>query len=161
MDHLRRPRLHLRSAFPEGHSAFQALDATVNGSGLERRLLELVRLRASQINGCAYCVDMHSQEARALGEREQRIVTLSVWRDTPFFDARERAALALTERVTLVSGAGVHDADIAAAREHFNESEVVKLLYVIAVINAWNRLSMAAGALAGTYHPAAQAGTDS
>ena len=151
----RRSRLHLRSEFVAAHDAMRGLDAALAGTGLERTLLELVRLRASQINGCAYCIDMHSQDARAAGETQQRLDTLSAWRETPFFTERERAALALTEALTLVAGHGIDDAQVDAARAHFDEGEVVRLVYVIAAINAWNRLSIAAASPVGTYKPPA------
>jgi len=145
MESQRRPRVHLRSAFPEAHAALTALDDAVSGGRLEPALLELIRLRASQINGCAYCIDLHVQRAREQGERLQRLDVLGTWRETALFNERERAALALTERVTLVAGGGVPEYDIVAAREHFDETELVSVLYAIATINAWNRLSIAAG----------------
>jgi AhpD family alkylhydroperoxidase len=153
-----RSRLHLRSSFAAGHDAMRALDAAVAATGLDNRLIELVRLRASQLNGCAYCVDMHSQDARMAGEQQQRLDTLVCWRETPFFDDRERAALELTESLTLVAGRGISDADIAAARAHFEEDELVRLIYVITAINAWNRLSIAAASPVGVYRAAPAGG---
>ncbi|GAC1341675.1 MAG: carboxymuconolactone decarboxylase family protein [Candidatus Dormibacteria bacterium] len=139
-----RPRVHLRSAFPEGFAAITQLGEVVDAGGLDPALVELVRIRASQINGCAFCLDKHTKEARARGETEQRLHILCAWRDTALFDERERAALELTEMVTMVADAGIDDDDIAAAREHFDERELVRLLFVIASINAWNRLAIAA-----------------
>jgi AhpD family alkylhydroperoxidase len=119
-------------------------------------LLELVKLRASMINGCAYCVDMHSKDARALGESEQRLYALSVWREAPFFTPAERAALAWTEAVTEVSAGHASDEVYRLAREHFDERKLVDLTMVIVAINSWNRLAIAFRAIAGTYEPAKQ-----
>jgi AhpD family alkylhydroperoxidase len=106
------------------------------------KLRELVRIRASQLNGCAYCVDMHTKDARAIGETEQRLYAVSVWRETPFFSERERAALALTEAMTLLPAGGVPDDVYAAAAEHFDEDELGQLMFAIIVINAWNRVGV-------------------
>ncbi|MGH7620244.1 MAG: carboxymuconolactone decarboxylase family protein, partial [Gemmatimonadaceae bacterium] len=123
--------------------------------GLEHSLLELVKLRASQINGCAYCLDMHAKDARAAGESEQRICVLSTWREAPFYSARERAALAWTEAVTLIN-AGVTDELYESVREHFNEKELVDLTMAIITINGWNRLAIGLGADVGSYRPLAR-----
>jgi AhpD family alkylhydroperoxidase len=125
---------------PHVNKAMNSLDAAARKISLEPPLLELVRLRASQINGCAYCVDMHSRDARTGGESEQRVHTLPVWRETPFFTARERAALELTEAGTRLSEGPVSDEVFARAAEHFSEVELAELIWAIAVINAWNRL---------------------
>src|SRR6204780_1233053 len=109
--------------WPEGYEALQGLHRTVKGSGIDPSLLELIKMRASQINGCAYCIDMHSKDARAAGETEQRLYALSAWRETPFFTDRERAALAWTEAVTLVSDGHVPDEIYDEARERFTEEE--------------------------------------
>src|SRR5262249_50151105 len=109
---------------------------------LEKPLVELVRLRASQINGCAYCIDLHSADARKAGEDERRLATVSVWRETPFFSERERAALAWTEAVTLVSQDHVPDAVWEAVRPHFTDAELVDLTLLISTINAWNRFAI-------------------
>jgi len=132
--------------WPDGYKALQRLSATVAQSGLEPALLELVKLRASQINGCAYCIDLHSKDARAAGESEQRLYALSAWRETPFFSARERAALALTEEVTLISVAQVRQPAIDDAAAVFEPAELTKLVYAIIEINAWNRLAITVGA---------------
>jgi AhpD family alkylhydroperoxidase len=121
-------------------------------SGLEPSLRKLVKLRASQLNGCAYCLDMHSKDARAEGETEQRIYVLSAWREAPFYSARERAALAWTEAVTLIPG-GISEELYATVREHFNEKELVDLTMEIVTINGWNRLAIALGADVGSYQP--------
>jgi AhpD family alkylhydroperoxidase len=122
-------------------------------SGLELSLLELVRMRASQINGCAYCLDMHSKDARAEGETEQRLYCLPAWRETPFYSDRERAALEWAEAITLVSEDHVPDEVFEHAREHFSEEELAHLTLAIISINGWNRLCIAFRAPAGTYQP--------
>jgi AhpD family alkylhydroperoxidase len=128
-----------------GYGAMRALDGAVRGSGLEGSLQELIKVRASQINGCAYCIDMHTKDARAAGETEQRLYALSAWRETPFFSDRERAALALTEEVTRVADAHPSPGTLAAAREQFSPDELVAVLYAIVCINAWNRLGITSG----------------
>lgn len=128
-----------------------AVERYVRECGLERRLLELVKLRASQINGCAYCVDMHTKDARANGETEQRLYAVVVWREAPFFTERERAALAWTEAVTLVSVDHVPDDVYDLARQHFTEKELVDLTLAIVAINSWNRLAIAFRTVPGTF----------
>jgi AhpD family alkylhydroperoxidase len=125
-----------------GARAMLQLQKAVNESGLEHSLLELVKIRASQINGCAFCIDMHTKEARAAGEGEQRIYALDAWRETPFFSPRERAALSWTEAVTLVSQTHVPDAAYEEVRGQFDEKAVVALTYAIVAINGWNRLAI-------------------
>lgn len=135
------------AAVASATQAMAALDAAaakeLDEAGIDRRLRELVKIRASQLNGCAYCLDMHAKDARAADETEQRIYALPAWRETPFFTARERAALAFTESVTLVADTGVPDADYAAVAAEFRPAEVAALLSVIVVINAWNRIGVA------------------
>lgn len=138
---------------PEGIHALQGLEAYVRNSGLEPELLELVKLRASQINGCAYCIDMHTKDARARGEHEQRLYELSVWEETPFYSDRERAALAWTEAVTLVASSHVPDAVYELARQHFSEKELVDLTIAVIAINSWNRLAVSFRTVPGTYQP--------
>ena len=150
------PRIDYRKIAPEAVQALWALERYARTSKIERPLLELVKLRASMINGCAYCVDMHSKGARALGESEQRLYALSVWREAPFFTPRERAALAWTEAVTKVGSGHVADEVYRLAREHFDERQLVDLTMTIIAINAWNRLVIAFRAVAGTYEPAKQ-----
>lgn len=123
----------------------QRLSASVKASGLEPPLLELVKMRASQVNGCAYCLDMHWKDARAAGESEQRLYSLGAWRETTFYSDRERAALALTEAVTLVAEGHVPDSVLDAASAQFTRDELGKLLFAIIEINAWNRLAIATG----------------
>jgi AhpD family alkylhydroperoxidase len=123
----------------------------------DRRLVELMKIRASQINGCAYCIDMHTKDARQAGETEQRIYALSAWRETPFFTERERAALEWTEAVTLVGESHVPDDVHQRVAEQFEEEELVALTLAIVVINGWNRLAVSFRAPVGTYQPAALA----
>lgn len=134
-------------------NAMLALQNHVNHSGLEGSLLELVKMRASQINGCAYCIDMHSKDARAHGETEQRLYALNAWRETPFYSARERAALAWTEALTRIAGDDVSDALYAEARKQFSEKELVDLSFAIIAINGWNRLAIPFRSEPGTYQP--------
>ena len=138
--------------------AFQAmlsLGKAVEASGLERPLLELVKVRASQINGCAYCLDMHTKDARVLGETEQRLYALNAWRETPFFSERERAALEWTETITRVADTHVPDDVYERVRQLFDERELVALTLAAVAINAWNRLAITFRAPAGTYQPQA------
>ncbi len=148
------PRLDYRRLNPAVFKAYLAFDQAAHGSGLEPSLLELVKLRASHLNGCAYCVDMHSKDARAQGEQEQRLYALPVWREAPFFSERERAALAWTEALTTVAGHGISDELFAATAKHFNETELVALTAAVVAINGWNRFAVAFAAVAGTYQPA-------
>lgn len=144
-------RIELFKVNPKGMQAMLAMQAYVDSTGLDRKLMHLVKLRASQINGCANCIDMHSKEARADGESEQRLYALNAWEEGPFFDERERAALAWTEAVTLVTEGHVPDAAFAAAREHFSEEELVNLTLAITAINSWNRLCVAFRVIPGSY----------
>ncbi len=148
------PRLDYAKAAPGAREAMYAVERYVRECGLERRLLELVKLRASQINGCAYCVDMHTKDARANGETEQRLYAVVVWREAPFFTERERAALAWTEAVTLVSQEQVPDNVFELARKEFSDKELVDLTMAVIAINGWNRLAISFRTVAGTYQPA-------
>ena len=145
------PRIEYHKAEPSALKAMLGLQAYVNESGIEHSLLELVKLRASQLNGCAYCIDMHTKDARARGETEQRLYALDAWRETPFYSERERAALAWAEAVTLLGDGHVPDAVYEQAREQFDEQELVKLTFALVAINGWNRLSIAFRAVPGTY----------
>lgn len=147
------PRLPYDTLAPEPYKAMIALEAAVRRSGLERPLLELVKVRASQINGCAYCLDMHTKDARASGETEQRLYALNAWRETPFFSDRERAALAWTEAVTLVAQGHVPDEVYEQARAQFDDKALVDLTWAVAAINAWNRIAISFLAVPGTYEP--------
>jgi AhpD family alkylhydroperoxidase len=146
-------RIAYAKVAPEVVKAMRALEEQIRRSAIERPLIELVRMRASQINGCAYCIDMHSKDARAAGETEQRLYALNAWRETPFFTDRERAALAWTEAVTLVAEDHVPDDVFELARKHFDERELVELTLVVAAINAWNRFAIAFRVVPGTYSP--------
>jgi AhpD family alkylhydroperoxidase len=146
-------RLDYRKAAPTGVAAFRNLNSYVEACGLETSLLELVQTRASQINGCAYCLDMHTKDARAAGETEQRLFTLSAWRETPFFSARERAALAWTEAVTRIAEGPVEDALYDELRAHFSEKGIVDLTLAVIAINGWNRLAIPFRTSAGSYRP--------
>jgi AhpD family alkylhydroperoxidase len=130
-----------------------ALGAQVEASGLEPSLLELVKMRSSQLNGCAYCLDMHSKDARAAGETEQRLYLLDAWRETSLYSERERAALAWTEAVTLVADSHVPEEVYEEASKHFTEEELVALTLAIVAINGWNRLNIAFRIEAGNYRP--------
>jgi AhpD family alkylhydroperoxidase len=130
------------------------LESYLHQSGLEIPLLHLIKLRASQINGCAYCIDMHWKDLRAIGENEQRLYGLDAWRESPYYSERERAALAWTEAVTLVASSQVPDEVYEQVRRQFNEKELTDLTLAVATINAWNRLSISLRAEAGKYQPA-------
>jgi AhpD family alkylhydroperoxidase len=145
-----------RKSAPEGIAAFLGLESYVRHCGLDAPLLELVRTRASQINGCAYCIDMHTKDARAHGEIEQRLYALPAWRETPFYSERERAALAWTEALTQIAGKRVPDEDYKLARQQFTERELVDLSLAIIAINGWNRLAIPFHTPPGTYHPPQQ-----
>lgn len=146
------PRVDYTSAGPWALGAMMGLERGVRGAGLEESLLELVRLRASHMNGCAYCVDMHTKDARLAGETEQRLYAVPVWRETPFFTPRERAALAWAETVTAIAR-GVPDEAFAEARRHFTEAELLTLTMAIVTINGWNRLAIAFRTPVGSYEP--------
>ncbi|MDZ4366939.1 MAG: carboxymuconolactone decarboxylase family protein [Afipia sp.] len=135
-------RLSPHKVAPDIMKALGALEAAVMASGLEKSLIELVKTRASQINGCAFCIHMHTRDARALGETEERLYVLSTWRESPLYTDRERAALAWTESVTLVSQTNVPDDVYEQLRGSFSDEEIVKLTMLVATINAWNRIAI-------------------
>ena len=135
-------RIDFYTASPDAMKAMLALEAAVGKLSIELPLLELVRLRVSQINGCAFCLDMHTADARKGGETERRLCTLSAWRETPFFTARERAALAWTESLTLLSQTHAPDEDYEQLAAEFSPKEMVDLTVAITTINAWNRLAV-------------------
>ncbi len=145
------PRLNAFQIAPQAYPAISALQKYVDSCGLERPLLDLVRLRASQINGCAFCLDMHTKVARALGETEQRLYLVSAWRESPFYTDRERAALEWTESVTLVGETHVPDEVYERVKQQFTPTELVNLTAAIAMINTWNRLSVAFRTVPGSY----------
>jgi AhpD family alkylhydroperoxidase len=144
-------RLDFRKASPQGETAMRGLHMFVRDCGLDHSLLELVKLRASQINGCAHCIDMHSKELRADGESEQRLYLLNAWRESPFYSERERAALAWAEAVTLVAESQVPDAVYEEARRHFSEQELVNLTLALVAINGANRLNIAFRTVPGSH----------
>lgn len=137
-------RTNVYAAWPAGYKAWKHLSDEVYASGLEPVLLNLVMLRASQVNGCAYCLELHAREARATGEEQRRLDTLAGWRDAPWFDEPERAALALTEAVTAVGQAHVPDAVVDEAVRCFGDEGFAKLLLAVVVINGWNRINVTA-----------------
>jgi len=149
------PRLDYSKLNPAAIQAMYGLEKFVRNSGLEHSLIELVKLRASYINGCAYCVDMHTKDARLAGETEQRLYAIPVWHETPFFTPRERAALAWTEVVTRIAETNVPDSAYEDARREFTEAELVELTMAIITINGWNRLAVTFRTEPGTYKPAA------
>lgn len=136
---------------PKAYAAMLHLENAVHALGLDERLYELVKIRASQINGCAFCIDMHTKDARAAGETEQRIYALNAWRETPFFTERERAGLALAEAITLVSQGQVSDEVYAQAADQFSPAEIAALVMATTAINAWNRIAISSRQAAGTY----------
>jgi AhpD family alkylhydroperoxidase len=146
-------KLDYSKVLPEGMRVMNALDRYSQNCGLEPSLLDLIKLRASQINGCAYCVDMHSKDARTGGETEQRLYNLSIWRETPYYTDRERVALAFTEAVTLIADGRVSDEIYEQAQQQFSDEELVKLMIAIVTINARNRFTIF-GDVPGSYQPA-------
>ena len=151
-------RLDFEAAAPGVYKAMATLDRAatraLDDAGIEPRLRELVRIRASQLNGCAYCIDMHTKDARKLGETEQRIYALPAWRETPFFTARERVALAFTESVTQLASTHVPDADYEPVAKEFSPAEAAALVGLLVAINAWNRIGVATRAWEpGSYKP--------
>ena len=149
-------RIDPRKAAPEVFRAMLALESAVKATGLESNLLDLVKLRVSQINGCAFCIDMHSKDLRAEGESEERLYLLNAWHEAPFYSDRERAALAWAEAVTLISHSHVPDEVYEQARQHFTDDELAKLTLAIVAINGWNRFGIAFRAAPGKYQPIRQ-----
>ncbi|MEO6983474.1 MAG: carboxymuconolactone decarboxylase family protein [Edaphobacter sp.] len=147
-------RFNIAKLATEGYRALAGLEAYLHKSGLEVGLLHLIKLRASQLNGCAFCLDMHWKDLRSIGETEQRLYSLDAWRECPFYTDRERAALEWTEAVTLITDGHVTDAVYEAVRPHFSEKELSDLTLGIVAINSWNRLSIASRTPPGTYQPA-------
>jgi len=144
-------RIDLTHVNPGVMQAMLGLERQVAQARFDHKLLNLVRMRASQINGCAYCLDMHSKDARAIGETEQRLYGLDAWRETPYYSARERAALEWTEALTLVAESRVPDEVYERVREQFSEDELAHLSLAIVAINGWNRLNVAARTVPGDY----------
>ena len=146
-------RIDFSKTSPGAYRAMYGLETYIRECGLEAPLLELVRTRASQINGCAFCLDMHTKDARAAGESEQRLYLLDAWRESPFYTERERAALEWTEAVTLISEGQVPDELYQRVTRHFTEQEMVNLTMAVVSINGWNRLAISFRAVPGTYTP--------
>ena len=148
-------RFHPASLAPDGYRAMAGLESYLARSGLEPNLVHLIKLRASQVNGCAYCIDMHWKDLRAAGETEQRLYGLDAWEESPYYSPRERAALAWTEAVTRVTDGHVPDDAYERVRAQFSDKEIADLTLAIATINAWNRLAIASRTEPGTYQPGA------
>jgi AhpD family alkylhydroperoxidase len=146
-------RLDYRKFSSEPIKALYAIEIYLEHCSIEPRLLHLLKLRAFQINGCAFCIDMHSKDARALGETEQRLYELNAWRETPFYTDRERAALEWTEALTLVWQTHAPDESYERLRQHFSDQEIMDLTYVVSVINTWNRIAIGLRAVPGHYQP--------
>jgi AhpD family alkylhydroperoxidase len=156
MEPAMKSRMEYWKVAPGGYKALMALEAYLRDSGLDKPLLHMVKLRASQINGCAYCIDMHWKDARAAGDSEQRLYGLDAWREAPYYTDRERAALEWTEALTNITAPGnghVPDAVFDAVRGHFSEKELADLTWAVASINAWNRVAIAFRSEAGQYKP--------
>jgi AhpD family alkylhydroperoxidase len=154
MEDAMKTRINYAKAAPGVYDAMDAVDQYIAQCGLERRLVLLVQLRASQVNGCAVCLDMHWKDLRVVGETEQRMYSLDAWRECPYYSDRERAALAWTEAVTTIQSEHVPDRVYDEVRRHFSEKELADLTLAISQINAWNRLSIAARLVPGNYKPA-------
>jgi AhpD family alkylhydroperoxidase len=150
-------RMALAKVAPGAYRAMLGLEEYLHQSGLEQSLIDLVKLRASQVNGCAYCIDMHWKDLRALGESEQRLYGLDAWEESPYYSDRERAALAWTEAVTNIRDGHVRDEVYEDVRKHFSEKELADLTLAVAAINAWNRLAISARTEPGKYQPAREA----
>jgi AhpD family alkylhydroperoxidase len=147
-------RFNYSKAAPGIYEAMDVPDQYIQNCALEKPLVFLIQLRASQINGCAYCIDMHSKDLREIGDSEQRLYSLDAWRECPYYTSREKAALAWTEAVTQLSNGHVSDAVYEEVRSYFNETELCDLTFVISTINAWNRLCIASRLVPGNYQPA-------
>lgn len=150
-----KPRMEYWRIAPGAFKAMSSLETYLRDSGLDKKLLHMVKLRASQINGCAYCIDMHWKDARAAGETEQRLYGLDAWREAPYYDDRERAALAWTEALTNITDSHAPDGVYDTVSAHFSEKELVDLTWAIAAINTWNRIAIAFRSEAGKYRAAA------
>ncbi|WP_028551292.1 carboxymuconolactone decarboxylase family protein [Paenibacillus sp. UNC451MF] len=135
-------RLFMNQVAPEGYQAMLGLEQYVEGTSIDKKLRELIKIRASQVNACAFCIDMHTKEARKLGETEQRIYALNAWRETPFFSDAERAVLALTESITLLAETHVPDEVYEEVESYFNEKQIAEIIMQIVTINAWNRIGV-------------------
>ncbi len=153
---MEKERIHYAKVSPGAYHALLGLEKYLHECGLEEPLIDLIKLRASQINGCAYCLDMHWKDLRAIGENEQRLYSLDAWRECPYYTDRERAALEWAEAVTRVADTHVPEEVYAKVSQHFTEKELADLTVAVATINAWNRLAIAARTTPGTYQPKQQ-----
>ena len=144
-------RMDMGKVDPAAFQAIMALEKYVQSSELDKKLIHLIKIRASQVNGCAFCIDMHTKDARKDGETEQRIYELNAWRETPFFSQEERAVLALTEEVTRVSENHVPDGVYAEAKRYFNDNQLAQIIMAIVTINSWNRIAITTRMLPGSY----------
>jgi AhpD family alkylhydroperoxidase len=151
-----KPRIDFMKVNPKALQPMLGLGTYLETCSIDARLLHLIKVRASQINGCAYCIDMHTKEARADGETEQRLYGLNAWRETPYFNNRERAALAWTDALTLITDGHVPDAVFAEVREQFSEAEMVDLALAVVTINSWNRVVISFRPVPGTYQTRAR-----
>ncbi|WJH35650.1 carboxymuconolactone decarboxylase family protein [Paenibacillus sp. CC-CFT747] len=149
-------RLHHQTVNPQAYQAMRKLEEFVKSTGLDPILYELIKIRASQLNGCSFCLDMHTKDIRRMGESEQRVNLLSVWREVPLFTDKEKAVLELTEAVTRIGDGGVSDALYAKVREHFSETEFIALIMAINTINCWNRIAISFGMFPGCYDAGAK-----
>jgi AhpD family alkylhydroperoxidase len=145
------PRIDYSNYALEAQKSLYALERYITTCGLDHKLIHLLKMRVSQMNGCAFCIDMHSKDARALGETEQRLYELNAWRETPFYSDRERAALQWVESLTLVSQTHVPDEAFAAVKKYFNEKEIVDLTLIGSMMNLWNRIAISMRTVPGTY----------
>lgn len=148
-----KPRLNIAAVSPAAYRSMLGLERFIHESSIEPKLVHMLKMRASQINGCAYCLDMHSKDARAEGETEQRLYALDAWRETSFYTERERAALEWTESLTKIGEGHVPDEVYERARKQFSEKELVELTMIAVAINGWNRISIGFRTEAGTYQP--------
>lgn len=144
-------RMELKTTEPAAYQAMLELEKYVNKSGLDKKIISLIKIRASQINRCAFCIDMHTKDARKNGETEQRIYALNAWRETPFFSPEENAVLNLTEAITLISENNVSDEIYQEVSHYFTPNEIAKILMTIVTINAWNRIVITTKMIPGTY----------
>lgn len=141
-------RLDIGAVSPEAYQTMLKLEGFIKASGLDPVLYELIKIRASQLNGCAFCLDMHTRDTRKMGQSEQRVFLVSVWRETPIYTAKEKVALELTEAVTLISKNGVSEELYGRVREHYDEREFVAIIMAINTINSWNRIAISTGMFA-------------
>jgi AhpD family alkylhydroperoxidase len=135
-------RMNLNRAEPAIYKAMDAAEKAMHAFRIDKKLTELIKLRASQLNGCGYCVNLHSLDARKAGETEQRVFAVSAWKETPFFTEQERAALQLAEEITQISAAGLTEATFQEAKKYFSETEIAQLIFIVTVTNSWNRLAI-------------------